>query len=100
MLFEPLKIFVPVALGSFALAMLKFTADVYVVVEAAEQFSLSLFFSNKILSASTVVLLLSSLQFLLIGMVADGICRKIAPRLPLDTERLRRRSHTPPGAGD
>jgi glycosyltransferase involved in cell wall biosynthesis len=88
MLFNPLKVFVPLAMLSLGMALVKFIADVAVVIHSAGSFSFLLFFTNKIISSSTLMLGVSGLQILLIGMMADGIVRRIAFRhLPMDAVR-------------
>lgn len=77
MLFNPLKIFIPVALMSILLGGIKLLFDIIIATYDAGGVTWSLF-ANKVLSSSTLILLLSGLQILLIGMMADGINRKIS----------------------
>lgn len=80
MLFKPLKIFVPAALASFLLGSVKFLLDSIVSFHEFGGFTFQ-FFTNKLISSSTLILWLAGLQILLIGMVADGLVRKISQRM-------------------
>ncbi len=77
MLFNPLKIFIPASLFTLGLGFVKFVFDVIWAIEEANGFTMS-FFTSKVISSSVMVLWFSGLQILLIGMMADGINRKIA----------------------
>jgi glycosyltransferase involved in cell wall biosynthesis len=80
MLFQPLKIFVPLALGAGLLGAVKVAWDILGLFErqtAAHGWSL-LF--QPALSTSAILLLLLGFQLLLVGMVADGVLRRIAQR--------------------
>jgi glycosyltransferase involved in cell wall biosynthesis len=77
MLFQPLKIFLPLSLMVGAAGVLKVIYDVIAFVPRSSADGWS-FFYQAVLSSSAVFLLLVSLQLLLIGMVADGILRRIA----------------------
>jgi len=81
MFFNPLKIFIPVAFLSFLLGGIKLLFDIILATHEAGGITWSLF-TNKILSSSPLILLLSGLQISLIGMMADGINRKIAHHSP------------------
>jgi nucleotide-binding universal stress UspA family protein len=76
MLFQPLKIFAPLALACILLGIAKAVADVVTVVSRAAVVDLSIL-QQPIMSTSSVLLLLVGLQILLIGMVADGVLRRI-----------------------
>lgn len=80
MLFNPLKVFVPVSLFCFMLGSVKFTFDLCFALEEAGGITFE-FISNKVISQSALILWLASLQTLLVGMVADGIVLKIGQRL-------------------
>lgn len=77
MMFNPLKVFVPLALIFGSLGILKTIYDM-----------IALFFRNPtkgwelllqpVLSTSAVLLLFVGLQLMMIGMVADGVVRRIA----------------------
>jgi len=81
MLFQPLKVFVPVALLSLMLGLGKFILDIVLAFQRVQEISLSLI-SQPIVSTTSVIFLLSALQILLIGMMSDGIARKISQRMP------------------
>jgi glycosyltransferase involved in cell wall biosynthesis len=76
MLFQPLKIFGPLAFLCVMLGVVKAIADLATVLSRAPALDLSLF-QHPMLSVSAVLLLLVGLQILLIGMVADGVLRRI-----------------------
>ena len=77
MLFQPLKIFVPLALACGVLGLLKVAFDIVALFPRASTFGWSLLY-QPVLSTSAILLLLVGLQVLLIGMVADGVLRRIA----------------------
>ena len=76
MLFQPLRIFVPLAFSFGLLGFSKATFDIVALFQRTSTFSLSLLY-QPVLSTSAILLLLVGLQLLLIGMVADGILRRI-----------------------
>lgn len=76
MLFNPLKIFVPVALTAFFLGIAKLVFDIVIAVQHAGGVTFS-FFIHKVVSISSLMFFLSGLQILLIGMMADGITRRV-----------------------
>ncbi len=80
MLFNPLKIFVSVALFCFALGGAKFCMDFVIALNDAGGITLN-FIRNKIISQSVLMLYLAGLQILLVGMVVDGIVLKMSSRL-------------------
>lgn len=77
MLFQPLKVFIPAALSFGGLGVLKVMYDIATssLRHPGEEWSV---FYTPVLSTSAILLLLIGLQFLLIGMVADGVVRRIA----------------------
>jgi hypothetical protein len=77
MVFQPLKIFVPLAFSVGLLGALKVVFDVVSLVPRYDGLDWSLLYQPTI-STSAVLLLLVALQLLLIGMVADGVVRRIA----------------------
>jgi glycosyltransferase involved in cell wall biosynthesis len=77
MLFQPMKIFVPLALGCMSLGILKVIFDIVSIIPRTGNFDWS-FIYKPVLSTSSILLLLVGLQLLLIGMVADGALRRIA----------------------
>jgi glycosyltransferase involved in cell wall biosynthesis len=76
MLFQPLKVFAPLSLSCGLLGMLKVFYDVATVFPRATTLDWSLFY-QPVLSTSAILFLLVGLQLLLIGMVADGVVRRI-----------------------
>lgn len=85
MFFQPLKVFLPTAIVCFTLGSFKFLFDIISLFQRSEGISWKLFFQPAI-STSAVLLLLVGLQLILIGMVADGLLRRISrankPLLP------------------
>ncbi len=77
MLFQPLKIFIPLAFMCGLLGVLKVIYDIIAFFPRSSEIGWSLLY-QAILSSSALFLLLSALQLLLIGMVADGVVRRIA----------------------
>jgi glycosyltransferase involved in cell wall biosynthesis len=77
MLFQPMKIFVPLALACMSLGVFKVIFDIVSYIPRTGEFSWSFLF-QPVLSTSAILLLLVGLQLLLIGMVADGALRRIA----------------------
>jgi glycosyltransferase involved in cell wall biosynthesis len=76
MLFQPLKIFVPLALACGVSGCLKVVYDIVALFPRASTFDWSLFY-QPVLSTSAILFLLVGLQLLLIGMVADGLLRRM-----------------------
>jgi hypothetical protein len=76
-LFEPMKIFLPLALFSGLLGVLKLLFDVISFGPRTGSFGPSIFF-QPVISTSAILLLLAGLQLLLIGMVADGLFKRMA----------------------
>jgi glycosyltransferase involved in cell wall biosynthesis len=97
MLFQPLKVFVPVGGGFLGVGFLKFAFDIVALFRRAPVLDGSLVF-QPVLSTSAILLLLLGVQMLLIGMVADGVLRRIAQRnLPLVPSRAVWVRETSPG---
>jgi hypothetical protein len=80
MLFNPLKIFTPIALTCILFGGSKLLADVILAVQ--RNYGLDSLFAKPIVSTTAVILLLGGLQILLIGMMSDGIARKITHSMP------------------
>ena len=76
MLFQPLKIFVPLAFTCSLLGVFKAIADIATVYSRMSVVDISAM-QQPMLSISAMVLLLGGLHILLIGMVADGVLRRI-----------------------
>lgn len=77
MMFNPLKIFLPLALIVGGLGVLKAIYDFVALFARHNTWDLSLVLQPA-LSTSAVLLIFVGLQLLMIGMVADGIIRRIA----------------------
>jgi glycosyltransferase involved in cell wall biosynthesis len=77
MLFQPLRVFVPLALTFIFFGTLKSFFDLSVLFQEHSALGLVIFY-QPILSTSAILLLLAGMQLLLIGMVADGLLRKIS----------------------
>ncbi len=76
-LFEPMKIFLPLALFFGLLGGLKVVFDVFSFGPRTGSFGLWILF-QPVLSTSAILLLLAGLQLLLFGMVADGLFKHVA----------------------
>ena len=77
MMFQPLRIFIPLAVSFGLLGLVKALYDIATLFLRAPEFSWSLIYQPA-LSTSSILLLLVGLQFLMIGMVADGVVRRFA----------------------
>jgi len=77
MLFQPLRVFLPVALLFLATGAIKSVADVVFFFQRTPSPGLSMF-NLPVLSASAILLVLTGLQLLMVGLVADGVLRRIA----------------------
>ena len=79
MLFQPLRVFLPLALAMGLVGTAKAVWDVASVFRRVATPDWTILYQPAV-SASAVFLLLAGLQLLLIGMVADGVLRRIAQR--------------------
>lgn len=77
MMFNPLRIFTPLALIFGGLGVLKTIYDILSLFARSPERGLDLLV-QPVLSTSAVLLLFVGLQFMMIGMVADGVIRRIA----------------------
>jgi glycosyltransferase involved in cell wall biosynthesis len=77
MLFKPLRVFVPIVCTSGLAGIIKLGFDITAAVIRHGGFTWNLI-SEPVISTSALLLLLGSYQLLLIGMVADGLIRRIA----------------------
>jgi glycosyltransferase involved in cell wall biosynthesis len=77
MLFQPLKIFVPLAVAFGTLGALKVGYDIASYTLRTGKFDWSVLY-QPVLSTSAILLLLVGVQVLFIGMLADGIIRRLA----------------------
>jgi glycosyltransferase involved in cell wall biosynthesis len=79
MLFQPLKIFVPLAVAAGLLGAVKVGLDLVGLFARTTERGWSLLFQPT-LSTSAILLLLLAVQLLLVGMVADAVLRRVAQR--------------------
>ncbi len=77
MFFQPLRVFVPLVCSSGLLGLMKVCYDIVAAVIRHGGFKWAIL-SEPVLSTSALFLLLGSYQLLLIGMMADGVIRRIA----------------------
>jgi len=77
MLFQPIRVFLPLAFWCSFFGMLKTIYDIMTSFLRMPTFSWSILY-QPLLSTSAVLLLLTGLQLMLIGMVADGVLRRIS----------------------
>jgi glycosyltransferase involved in cell wall biosynthesis len=77
MMFNPLKVFMPLALLSGGLGVLKAIYDMIALFFRSPSQGWELLL-QPVLSTSAVLLLFVGLQLMMIGMVADGVVRRIA----------------------
>jgi glycosyltransferase involved in cell wall biosynthesis len=77
MMFQPLKVFLPLAVFFIGLGLLKILYDVLGLVLRTVEFSWVLLF-QRFMSSSALLLLMTGLQLLFIGMLADAVVRRIA----------------------
>jgi hypothetical protein len=77
MMFNPLRVFVPLAFFFGGLGVVKTIYDILSLFARSPDRSWELLV-QPVLSTSAVLLLFVGLQFLMIGMVADGVVRRIA----------------------
>src|SRR5262249_33507804 len=84
-LFQPLKVFMPLAVACVATGGVKLIVDVVGLFSRAGSVDWTLVFQPMV-STSAVLLLLVGLQLALVGMIADGVLRRAAqqrgPLLP------------------
>jgi glycosyltransferase involved in cell wall biosynthesis len=77
MLFQPLRVFIPFVFVVALLGLIKLGWDIWASFLKHGWLGIALL-SEPVVSTSAVLLLLGSFQLLLIGMVADGVIRRIA----------------------
>lgn len=82
MLFNPLKIFLPVSYLCLIFGGIKLAFDIGIAIEKSQGSLWNFLFTHQVFSISALILLMSGLQILLIGMVADGIIRNFSRYLP------------------
>ena len=77
MLFQPLRVFLPTGLLFGAVGTAKAIADIVFFVQRTPEAGVSML-NQPVLSASAILLMLTGLQLVLVGLVADGVIRRIA----------------------
>lgn len=77
MMFEPLKVFVPLSFSLIFLGILKVLFDIVTVFPRHATIDLSLLY-QPVISTSAILMFFVGFQLLLIGMVADGVVRRVA----------------------
>ncbi|NLP09167.1 glycosyltransferase family 2 protein [bacterium] len=84
MLFNPLKIFIPASFLCFVTGAAKFILDIMVAAEKNGGNLGRYILTHRTISITAMILLLAGLQILLIGMMSDGLARKIGLQNPLE----------------
>jgi glycosyltransferase involved in cell wall biosynthesis len=77
-LFQPLRVFVPVATAFGAVGLLKAVYDVISFFPRVRPQNLETFFTQPLLSTTAVLFLVIALQLLVLGLVADAVLRRFA----------------------
>jgi glycosyltransferase involved in cell wall biosynthesis len=77
MMFQPLRIFLPLALGCAGLGILKTLFDLFALFQRHPSVGWYLAY-QPVLSTSATLLLVTGLQLLFIGMLAEALVRRIA----------------------
>ena len=80
MLFNPLKVFIPLAFACLIIGFGKMVLDIVVALENIPGWLPAALFTRAVISNTSLIFLMAGLQILLIGMVADGIIRKLGGR--------------------
>ena len=103
MLFQPLRVFLPLSLGLIGLGVLKMISDI-VAFALLNNDALTGMMLHPVLSTSSALLLLMGVQMLFAGLMADGVIRRIAqqgrtlvPSRALVTEMVIAAPATPTG---
>ena len=95
MLFQPLKVFTPLGVTFLGVGLTKVVFDVVALFKRADAPHWSLIYQPAI-STSALLSLLAGLQLLLVGMMADGVLRRLAQqRGPLVPSRAIRAIEEP-----
>ena len=93
MLFQPLRVFLPLAMGCGALGAAKVVFDVVVFTALSRSQGLERLYA-PVLSSSALLLLVIALQLAVVGLVADGVLRRIAQARALVPSRAVRAVET------
>ncbi len=98
-LFRPLKVLLPAGFACIGLGCAKLAADFLIAMDAAKGLTVfTTLMTQKMLSASSVLLILAGLQFIFAGMLADAALRKIDQRTPKLYEPIAERLAAPASA--
>ena len=73
--FNPLRIFLPLSLFFFLLGIIKTSLDIYFII-LNQTITFNLLFNQPIISITSLLFFISSLQIFLIGIVADAIINR------------------------
>jgi glycosyltransferase involved in cell wall biosynthesis len=73
--FRPLRVFVPVSLGCLGLGVIKLVLDLVFASSRYGGLSLTDLLTRPVISISALLFVLSSLQIILVGMVAEALAR-------------------------
>ena len=76
MFFNPHKVFVPIFNFCLIFGLVKLVLDIAIGIRKAQ--GVMAFFSQPVISGTTLILLLGGLIVLLIGMMSDALSRRIA----------------------
>jgi len=79
MYFNPLRVSAPISIFFFSLGFIKSISDLFFALNKYG-FSFLTVFSHPVISITSMLLFITGLQILLVGMVADGIIRRINNR--------------------
>ncbi len=101
-LFQPLRVFVPIATAFTSIGVLKAIYDVFAFFERNRAQTLETFLVQPLLSTTAVLFLVVGLQLLVVGLVADAVLRRIlavphAGAVARDTDRGAAASQRPTG---
>lgn len=77
-LFQPLRVFVPLATAFTSIGVLKAIYDVFAFFERNRAQGLESFLVQPLLSTTAVLFLVVGLQLLVVGLVADAVLRRIS----------------------
>ncbi|MCP4358097.1 MAG: glycosyltransferase family 2 protein [Chloroflexi bacterium] len=78
MIFNPLRVFVPLAVTFATIGAMKTIFDIYALFVRHPEANLLSIFVEPVISTSAILLLFVAVQLMMIGMMADGVVRRIA----------------------
>jgi glycosyltransferase involved in cell wall biosynthesis len=85
-LFQPLRVFLPLSLVLGGLGVLKTIYDIFSLFPRTSASGWNILY-QPVLSTTAILFLLVGFQLLVVGLVADGVLRRIAQRQPLVPSR-------------